>query len=151
MILSSSILLHTSFITNSSHFSKCHFATSDGFSQIASHISGLIKIIETFNCECCKKWIPVSKPNEFVIHHNSLLLGWIGYSRKQVHTTYWGLGLSKSRSIFVLGMWWRKDSRFHGTIFSSKFTFHVFLNMNITFPVMFKFPSSLKHHTAAST
>ena len=33
-----SILFPTSFITNSFHFSKCCFGTSDGFSQIASHI-----------------------------------------------------------------------------------------------------------------
>ena len=37
MILSSSILLYTNLITNSSHFSKYRFATSDRFSQIASH------------------------------------------------------------------------------------------------------------------
>ena len=39
MVLSSSILLYTSFLTISSHFSKYRFATSDGFSQNASHIS----------------------------------------------------------------------------------------------------------------
>ena len=38
MMLNSSILLYTSFLTISSHFSKCCFATSDGFSQIASHM-----------------------------------------------------------------------------------------------------------------
>ena len=38
MMLSSSILLYTSFLTISSHFSKCRFATSDGFSQIASQM-----------------------------------------------------------------------------------------------------------------
>ena len=39
MMLSSSTVLYTSFLTISSHFSKCCFATCDGFSQIASHIS----------------------------------------------------------------------------------------------------------------
>ena len=38
-MLSSSILLYTSFLTISSHFSKCRCATSDGFSQIASHMN----------------------------------------------------------------------------------------------------------------
>ena len=38
MMLSSSILLDTSFLTISSHFSKCCFATSDGFSQIVSQL-----------------------------------------------------------------------------------------------------------------
>ena len=32
MMLSSFILLYTSFLTNSNHFSKCRFATSNGFS-----------------------------------------------------------------------------------------------------------------------
>ena len=39
MMLSSSVLSYTSFLTISNHFSKCHFATSNGFSQIASHLS----------------------------------------------------------------------------------------------------------------
>ena len=38
MMLSSSTLLYTSFLTISSYFSECCFATSDGFLQIASHI-----------------------------------------------------------------------------------------------------------------
>ena len=44
MLLSSSILLNTSFLTISSHFSKCHFATSDGFSQFASHLTKQVQL-----------------------------------------------------------------------------------------------------------